>query len=104
MATPALYRKLPVEIEAVRFTGGAEAASHIIDWIIANDGTARWHEELPPSDIDAGWSGTQPEHIAIDTLEGTMRALAGWWVIRGVKGEFYPCEPGIFAATYEAVT
>lgn len=40
--------------------------------------------------------------IEIDTLEGTMRATAGDWIIRGVKGEFYPCKPDIFAATYEA--
>lgn len=35
------------------------------------------------------------------TLEGTMTASAGDWIIRGVKGELYPCKPDIFAATYE---
>ncbi len=40
--------------------------------------------------------------ILIDTLEGQMRADPGDWIIRGVKGEFYPCKPDIFAATYEA--
>lgn len=40
--------------------------------------------------------------IEIQTLEGTMRADYGDWIIRGVKGEFYPCKPDIFAATYEA--
>ena len=39
--------------------------------------------------------------IAIDTLEGTMLADAGDWVIRGLKGEFYPCKPDIFYASYE---
>jgi hypothetical protein len=39
----------------------------------------------------------------IKTLEGTMFAADGDWIIKGVKGEFYPCKPDIFAATYEAV-
>jgi hypothetical protein len=37
----------------------------------------------------------------IHTLEGDMRADVGDWIIRGVKGEFYPCKPDVFAATYE---
>ena len=41
--------------------------------------------------------------IAIKTLEGTMEASPGDWIIKGVKGEFYPCKPDIFAATYELV-
>ncbi len=39
----------------------------------------------------------------IETLEGTMRAEIGDWIIRGVKGELYPCKPDIFTATYEPV-
>jgi hypothetical protein len=38
---------------------------------------------------------------SIVTLEGTMRADLGDWIIRGVKGEIYPCKPDIFAATYD---
>lgn len=45
-----------------------------------------------------------PEPLKIDTLEGTMTANPGDWVITGVKGERYPCKPDIFAATYELVT
>ena len=41
--------------------------------------------------------------LEIHTLEGTMRADVGDWIIKGVAGEFYPCKPYIFAATYEAV-
>lgn len=44
-----------------------------------------------------------PIGINIRTLEGTMSAAIGDWIIRGVKGEFYPCKPDIFAATYEPV-
>ena len=39
----------------------------------------------------------------IDTPEGPHIARSGDWIIRGVKGEFYPCKPDIFAATYEEV-
>lgn len=39
----------------------------------------------------------------IDTLEGTMKAMPGDWIITGVKGEKYPCKPDIFEQTYEAV-
>ena len=42
-------------------------------------------------------------HIEIKTLEGTMRGEIGDYIIRGVKGEFYPCKPDIFNATYDLV-
>ena len=42
-------------------------------------------------------------HVEIKTLEGVMRGEWGDWIIRGVKGELYPCKPDIFAATYEPV-
>ena len=41
------------------------------------------------------------QRILIRTLEGTMHAYVGDWIIKGVKGEFYPCKPDIFDATYE---
>lgn len=43
------------------------------------------------------------EAVVIETLEGTMRADPGDWIITGVKGEVYPCKPDIFEATYEPV-
>ena len=79
------YRKKPVVIEAMRYT--LESRDAVIEWCGA-EGTA----------IDD--SGA-PYELA--TLEGTMRADIGDWIIRGVKGEFYPCKPDIFEATYEAV-
>jgi hypothetical protein len=39
--------------------------------------------------------------LEIDTLEGTMRGEVGDWIIKGVKGELYPCKPDVFATTYE---
>lgn len=44
---------------------------------------------------------TLHRHAQIHTLEGVMTAEIGDWIIRGVKGEFYPCKPDIFEATYE---
>ena len=43
------------------------------------------------------------DYLSIKTLEGTMRADQGDWIIRGVKGEIYPCKPEIFVATYDPV-
>jgi hypothetical protein len=86
------FRKKPVEIEAVQWDGTATGATPIIDWVLATgERSARYDDEHEPV-------------LQIDTLEGTMRASAGDWIIRGVKGEFYPCKPDIFEATYEPVT
>ena len=55
----------------------------------------------------AKWSGgsnaKNPVEVQITTLEGTMTATLGDYVIRGVQGEFYPCRADIFAQTYDAV-
>lgn len=75
------FRKKPVVIKARRFDG---------------DGT-----------VLAVWCGGQFTYdalghcILIDTLECQMRAGPGDWIIRGVKGEFYPCKDDIFRATYD---
>lgn len=117
------YRKKPVEIEAMQWLGAPTpeilpSATRVIDWVLGAGGTARYHEDgrklAAPDCFYAGghavWRycpscpySDEPEHIAIDTLEGTMRALPGDWIIRGVQGEFYPCKPDIFVATYEEV-
>jgi hypothetical protein len=85
----ALYRKKPVVIEAVQWDGTVSAAKATIDWILAHGGTASYHDH--------------PSALSINTLEGTMTAMPGDWIIKGVQGEFYPCKPDIFAATYEPV-
>jgi hypothetical protein len=98
------YRKKPVVVEAAPWIGGALAATPIIDWVLAGGGTARYHEATPAikgQDGETVVFPACPERILIDTLEGAMRADVGDWVIRGVKGEFYPCKPAIFEATYE---
>lgn len=82
-----LYRKKPVVIEAWRLP--------------MSDGASRAFAD-DPNIIFKREGGAIVEAI-ISTLEGTMVASNGDWIIRGVKGELYPCKPDIFAATYEPV-
>lgn len=56
--------------------------------------------------LDVSWSARNIRdnsngQLEIPTLEGIMIAMPGDWIIKGVKGELYPCKPDIFAATYE---
>lgn len=97
----ARYRKKPVEIDAVQWDGTAEGATPIIDWILGSGSTATYACSDPNrcSETD----GDTPHRIEIHTLEGTMRADIGDWIIKGVAREFYPCRDDIFRATYEAV-
>jgi len=88
------YRKKPVEVEAVQFTGGPDAAFIIVKWIL--DGGGRAYYETKGMDTVKGM-------IGIQTLEGRMYTTPGDFIIRGVQGEFYPCKPDIFEQTYEEV-
>ena len=78
------WRKKPVEIEAIQWLGeeNCEAVFAFIG--------------LPHSDEEQDHSV-----LLIPTLEGTLEASPGDWIIRGVQGEHYPCKPDIFDATYE---
>ncbi len=89
-----LWRKRPVTIEAVQFTEEL-AVSMLVDRGIGPFGLVACGDCHPARrTVSRAW-------ITIKTLEGTMRADVGDWIIRGVKGELYPCKPDIFAATYE---
>ena len=98
--------KKPVEIEYMVWPGGASNATPVIDWILSNDGAARYHSLVTEQSYEVPDAVVvrDPEYIAIDTLEGTMRAQPGSVIIRGVAGEFYACDPDIFTKTYEVVT
>lgn len=95
------FRKKPIVIEArqhyhmdsvsLSFEAWEENGHAIIDWI--NQGC----RELGRG-RSAAWEDSQ---IAIETLEGRMYANPGDYIIKGIKGEFYPCKPDIFEATYE---
>lgn len=99
----AKYRKKPVEIEARQWDGTASDATPIIDWVLTNGATARYHEE-DSGRTPANTPWHDPGFIVIDTLEGRMSAREGDWIIRGVQGEFYPIKPDIFEQTYEEVS
>jgi hypothetical protein len=79
------FRKKSVVIEAVQYVPGGQ--SLIESWMIGHDARDQF--------------GVSYDKVQIGTLEGVMEASPGDWIIRGVKGEFYPCKPDIFAATYE---
>lgn len=96
----AKFRKKPVVIEAVQLTWAtwAEMCEHA--------GVGKLSDGKPEGCyVDEKGAITEDASkrmgLAIPTLEGVMVASEGDWVIRGVKGELYPCKPDIFAATYE---
>ena len=84
-----LYRKKPVIIEALRWTG--ENINEMHAWL-----TAAGVYDRCSTAVGNG-------EMTISTLEGTMTANAGDWIIKGVQGEVYPVRNDIFEQTYEAV-
>lgn len=80
------YRKKPVIIDAVQYDGTDESYFELLQF---TKGDLIWHKELGCP--------------LIETLEGTMSVSNNDYVIKGVQGEFYPCKPDIFEATYESV-
>ena len=89
MNKPELYIKQPVTVEAMQFTGD------------------NWRECYQFMSNEPLWF-TQDDwgrdEISIQTLEGTMKAKVGDYIIKGVAGEFYPCKPEIFQTTYAKIT
>lgn len=85
-----MYRKKPVVIEARRTGSDYDVDCAIMRWC---GGIAYHPDETEGTDILFG----------INTLEGLMAVSVGDWVIKGIQGEFYPCKPDIFEATYEPV-
>ena len=78
------FKKKPIIVEAILWNGKNHAEIH--DFISKKVLT-----------IYGG-------RVQIETLEGTMEAKIGDWIIKGIKEEFYPCKPNIFKETYEEVT
>lgn len=83
------YRKKPVVIDAFQMTE-----------------ERRWHNDEWPNWLHDAWTGSlRPNQsngfLEIKTLEGWLNVSQGDWIIRGVKGELYPCKPDVFKATYE---
>jgi hypothetical protein len=88
------FRKKPVVIDAIRWTG--DNLREIIDFTGLHPSANKWTWEEYQAVVER-------EGLRIFTLEGTHMASVGDWIIRGVAGEFYPCKPDIFGATYEEV-
>lgn len=82
------FRKKPIIIEAIQFDATNENLVELSNW-------------LPQGTLLYGGIKNQ---IVIKTLEGNMVAHKGDWIIKGIKGECYPCAPDIFEITYEAVS
>ena len=85
----AKYRKKPVVIEAIQWTG-----KNIDEIAQFTNGYADFRTEKGDPEVD----------LLIRTLEGVMYASYGDYIIRGIDGEYYPCKPEIFKKTYEYVS
>lgn len=83
----AKFRKRPVVVEAVQFT--EENINVMVPWLTSG---CAW---------GIGRNEQDQMVLTINTLEGAMTANTGDYIIKGVKGEFYPCREDIFLATYE---
>lgn len=79
------YRKKPVVIEAIKYTG------------------YNYEEVRNFTGKDKVIISIEPRYVTIETIEGSMKANPDDFIIRGVKGEFYPCKPDIFEMTYEKI-
>lgn len=96
------YKKKPVHVQAGQWfkqgdhsevkTGPMKVKQFVID--LATMG------KVPVAELDVPIA---PENGWIDTLENVHEVTPGDYIIRGVKGEFYPCKPDIFEQTYELV-
>ncbi|WP_066454553.1 hypothetical protein [Anaerotruncus rubiinfantis] len=84
------YKKKPVEIDAIRFYDDSNTQTEL--------------SVLGLDPVRVNYADKDNPRLVIDTLEGTMFASVGDYIIRGVKGEFYPCKPDVFELTYEATS
>lgn len=93
------YRKKPVVIEAFQMTQNRRNDnSEWPDWL-----HQAWNKELVEGALSIDPDDPERQLLVIGTLEGVHRVTWNDWIIRGVKGEIYPCKPDVFEATYEKV-
>ncbi len=84
------YRKKPVVIDAVQFDGTPGGACHVFDTF-----------DIPGAKFQPVLGNLERGVLLIPTLNGDVIARGGEYIVRGVKGEFYPCASDIFLATHE---
>lgn len=90
------YRKKPVIVEAMKFEDNRlKELKEFCPSLEPNFIDLQYFNEIAPTTILV--------NASIETLEGTMVANIGDYIIKGVNGEFYPCKPDIFEKTYEVV-
>lgn len=82
------FKKKPVVIEAIQFFDQPEELINI-------------QKFMGDINLNIDYKNPNDPKLKIETWEGTMRASIGDWIIKGVRGEFYPCNPEIFEMTYE---
>ena len=87
------FKKKPVEIGAIQYTGKNDFE------------IGKWSNDLvyPSPVLEPSENNPSGSYLQIKTLEGVMTAIVGDWIIKGVKGEFYPCKNDIFLMTYDVV-
>lgn len=83
------YVKKPIIIEAMVFEDTVDCLAELSDFMDNQNVRVSYREPEPK--------------LLIETLEGTMSANEGDYIIKGISGEFYPCNPDIFHKTYEEV-
>ena len=86
------YVKKPVVIEAMVFENTIECLHKLSKFMYGKGREAK-----------VNYCDKENPKLIIDTLEGTMQASEGDYIIKGISGEFYPCKPDIFHKTYEEV-
>lgn len=91
------FTKRPVTIEAIQYLG----ISNLLEVLEFTGRHPRFSEWFANDQQYIAHVAADGERFKIFTLEGTMTAQPGDWIIRGVSGEHYPCKPDIFQQTYE---
>lgn len=92
-----IFRKRPVVVEAVQWTG-----INLHEVICFTDGPPQTRSHHAGMMWENYSDLVKRDGLKIYTLEGVMSADIGDWIIKGVKGEHYPCKPDVFAMTYES--
>ena len=92
------YRKKPVVIDAIQWDGSRKSTKEVLEFVGQVVDT---RFTIACDKFDDYVDSANKNGLKIHTLEGVMTASLGDYIIKGVQGEFYPCKPDIFEATYE---
>ncbi len=98
MTAPKRYRKKPVVVEAIQYV-----VSNSSEVVAFTQGDAHFPIDSDHEWICKGCGEVASQHGNCKTLEGFHIICPGDFIIKGIKGEFYPCKPDIFEETYEEV-